>query len=548
MSIFKKTAKTVEPVDLTSKGGALDYIFTELGFFGSAAASVIDSAFSDLSDKIKSKKDTKSNNEAKTEDKKSDETTVTPVKEQNAEEVTTTVTETASEETTTGTEEASTGAEEAAAPVVDENGKVEVSFAVSDSEKTEVNMNPKMVRESSVISPIPGCHIDTAGIAGVSAEDVQPTGIYVEPAAGQINPFFDPQNPMMTQQQFMGAPVSPIPGMAQQPVPTMVMNQGEYQHRSDEPPKPPVVKAEADNVNVDMSNISFGVNPIMPKQWPEGFQPIPAAEKSEGVPFTNAYDNTAMKEQYPLLAEIEAIANSHNESVHFYPFYVQNGQKSDIVVVDTYSADQIQLLHKQFLIDNGKVIDGRTKIFTAYPFEGQPDYDPYVKGKEGSKPEINKALFDQIFTGGTMAISKMRTMHNKDRIAMNMDVAMITCPNLKDSDTKGKLIKLIGEMRKAHVFDEARICCPNSRWVFDKNATNGKISEKNFELNNNGIPMNYGYRHFPTPICKIRSFVEGDQHIIESRASITDGSGNPTEAVRRYKVNDDLTVEKIIQQ
>lgn len=271
-------------------------------------------------------------------------------------------------------------------------------------------------------------------------------------------------------------------------------------HKVDNTQKKPVVKkAEADNVNVDMSNIHIDANPVKPqKQWPDAVA-TPLPEVTDPVVQVNTphFDNSAITSKRGYMADIEKIALECGVQVQMIERMSPNGQPSKLIscIVYTPGSDKPNP-YKGFTVDTGTIIDARAKVFPGivpYGYEDMQSYPILVpKPNNGSKGKqknmVNRDLFVNLFTGGVANLNP-RGMYNHDYMELNKCVALITMPSHQMSRDIRKSIqdRLMAAM-KAGVFAAALKHDPNSRWRFE----DFNKDTKEFVLTNAGVPFRFG--------------------------------------------------------
>lgn len=276
---------------------------------------------------------------------------------------------------------------------------------------------------------------------------------------------------------------------------------GKGNHKVDnpQPPKPPKIKAEEDNVNVDLDAIHVDTNPPKPpKAWPEAVSnPLPQAEVVQ-EPAKPVFDNSQLINKYRYLGDIEKIALSHSVQVQFVPRAGLDGNPNGLISCISYTEPSKPNPYKGFTIDTGVIIDKRAKVYPGIVAEGYEDMQAYPvlvpkedkgeKGKGKSKNVINEKLFDDIFVGGVNMLGP-RGMYSPEFLELNRCVAMITMPtNNMSGEIRKKVRDRLLAALKAGVFATAFQHEPNSRFMFK----NYDKKTGCFTLTNKGVPYRYG--------------------------------------------------------
>lgn len=334
--------------------------------------------------------------------------------------------------------------------------------------------------------------------------------VFAQMNANGANP---QQNPYFAHMQQAAQPMSANPvfmnGMPQQqtfvppiqagPIP------GQGRHKVDNPPpaKKEVKKADADNVDVDLSAL-HGVEtnpPKPPKQWPDSVSAkLPNPGPVEQAPTMPVFDNTAVtnKPNCRYLAEIEKLALECGVQIQMLQRVGVNGSESGLIscVVYTPESDKPNP-YKGFTIDTGMIIDKRAKVFPAILTTGYEDVPafpvliPDPNNKEGGKSKniLNVQLFRDIFTGGVQMLNNATSMYTPDFMELNKSIALITMPTQNmNKETRIKVRDRLMAAMKAGVFKEVHKVDEYSRFVFkhyDK-------KDNSFVLSNSGVPYRFG--------------------------------------------------------
>ena len=318
--------------------------------------------------------------------------------------------------------------------------------------------------------------------------------------SGSVVPDPIPQAPPQVQpQQQYGHPMSSpfVQQMANNFAAQMHPGQGRHKVDVQEPPKPPVQKAEPDNVQVDLSNMTpLEVNPPKPpKEWPEVVaQPVPQAEhvKTELEP---KFDNSQITSSLRYMADIEKVALNLGYQVQMVQRTGPDGNPDGMIAVYTYmDGSPNPIMQKAFTIDTGVIIDRRAKMFPVTlnygyeKFQAYPVLVPVPDSKGKKKNMFNQKLFEDFFRGGIQMLDEKDGMFTPDYRELNENVSLITMPTAHMNGEIRRTIRdrLLAAM-KAGVFEQAKRIEPNSRFRFEN--YDKKTGE--YILTNVGVPVAY---------------------------------------------------------
>ena len=212
-------------------------------------------------------------------------------------------------------------------------------------------------------------------------------------------------------------------------------------------------------------------------------------------------------DKYPALVEVEKYANERQLVIHcqelVFPTIPEN---SGIVCVNTYNAQRRFQQHKSFIIDFGKIIDKRVKLF-PYPDANMvfEQYVPYslffVSTKNGkNRLDVDRKLMRAMFTSGIVGIEGMKKLYPEETMVLNRFIDLITVPDVTD---RNKIIALGTQMCFDGVFEYASRLSPGSRWYMMK--SDNEITFDNFALYNVGCSMAYGIEPKKVVPCTIVS-------------------------------------------
>ena len=300
-----------------------------------------------------------------------------------------------------------------------------------------------------------------------------------------------PQQPVITQ-----PPVKPI-------------------HKVDEPPKQPVKVAEPDKVEVDLNKVDIDdlkKDPSVQKK-PEFIQPMQApapGSVASNQTRENLYDNSAMIAKFNKipLKEIEEIAAKNGVDIIF-----EESPHVGLISVIAVNPDKSTINPKCFTIDTGFIIDKRVKLIDACPrinqntiLENGEFYEVFntVGNKSHAKKVLDEKLFNDIFYGGLMNISK-RPMYSKSYKDLNLKLALITLPTRGlNAEERSSLQEYVIKMDNDGYLDKALSYAPGSRFVFAGNKLD-KDHLSSFTLINEGVPAFYGALYTPVNPVKIIS-------------------------------------------
>lgn len=278
----------------------------------------------------------------------------------------------------------------------------------------------------------------------------------------------------------------------------VTVGKGNHKIDNPQPPKPPKIKAEEDNVDVNLNAIHIDtVPPKPPKAWPDAVNnPLPQAEVQQEVP-TPVFDNSQLINKYRYLGDIEKIALANGVQVQFIPRVGLDNNPNGLISCISYTEPSKPNPYKGFTIDTGVIMDKRAKVYPAIVESGYEDMQAYpvlipkddksdAKGK--SKNVINEQLFNDIFKGGVNMLGP-RGMYSPDYLELNRCVAMITMPtNSMNSETRKAIRDRLLAAVKVGVFTWAFQHEPNSRFMFK----NYDKKTGCFTLSNKGVPYRYG--------------------------------------------------------
>ena len=404
-----------------------------------------------------------------------------------------------------------------------------------DEDEEEVDVVNEAFKEEATVSDV-----GQANMSGGYIRDEDPNlinlagGIVIDvrklehPGSDNVN-YQPPMNPQMVQQPVQQPiiqqpmPVQQPPIMApQQPfnIPQVIPNANENEyleylekkkqmaanvkvgfgnHKIDNPPipKPPVVKAKEDNVDLDIDCLKINVEEKPPKKIPDiisetAEQPEPIVEKKEPV-----FDNSFLKNKYRFISDIEKIALKNDVQVKFLERVDSEGRPNGLISCIAYTAGKAEPnVFKSFTIDTGHIIDRRAKVFPIIVDNGFEDYQAYPvlipkkdedKGKSKSKNVINEKLFDDIFKGG-VAMLNPKGMYTPEYLELNKVVALITMPtNNMNAETRKKVRDRLLDALRSGVFTSALQIEPFSRFMFK---SYDKKTEC-FTLTNVGVPFRF---------------------------------------------------------
>ena len=371
-------------------------------------------------------------------------------------------------------------------------------------------------------------------------DTTEKSSVVPNPAAGfvQQQPAVNPmqQNPaamqqqmpmnQMVQQQMVHQEVNPMkqnPAVAaydnayleylkkQQQAAAIQVGKGNHKVDNPQPPKPPVIKSEKDNVNVDLDAIKVDTNPPKPKkEWPNGVcsPVIPNPEQPVVEEQKALFDNSLLKNKYRYLADIEKIGLDNGVQVRFVERLGLDNNPNGLIDVLSFTGYTNPNEYKCFTIDTGCLYDKRAKVFPGifeYGYEMVNAYPVLVpksedaKGKSKSRNEVNTQLFTDIFKGGVQMLDKVRGMYSNELMELNRNVALITTPTKNmDADTRKKVRDRLFAALNSGVFKAALDIEPNSRFMFK----NYDKKTGCFTLTNQGVPKYFG------TVCTSKNIVE----------------------------------------
>lgn len=344
---------------------------------------------------------------------------------------------------------------------------------------------------------------------------IQDHGVFSDGGAmvpGQVTGYIpNPIGMPIPQQQMI--PASSIPQQAlfpQQMAPQQpVITQPPVKplHKVDEPPKQSIKIADPDKVEVDLNKVDIDdlkKEPTVQKK-PEFIQPMQAPAPGSvvtGGSHENLYDNSAMIAKFNKipLKEIEEIAAKNGVDVIF-----EESPHIGLISVVAVAKNNTSINPKCFTIDTGMIIDKRVKLIDACPrvnpttiLENGEFYEVFntIGNKSHAKKVLDEKLFNDIFYGGLMNISK-RPMYSKAYKDLNLKLALITMPTRGlNAEERSSLQEYIVKMDNDGYFDKAISNAPGSRFVFTQTKLD-KEHLSNFTLTNEGVPAFYGAMYIP---------------------------------------------------
>lgn len=379
----------------------------------------------------------------------------------------------------------------------------------------------RLVDKSTVISPIPGINMDIVkkdndALGSSLIKDIKEPDLSPEAVARDQQTMANIIHQFGYQQQYY-----PRQPQAQYPYSQQPYGYNQFIQQVQPPlsPQQPIIQDQNINIGIDIPK----KEKPQPTRLPDNFTTtIPDVPK---VQFESKFDNREMFVKFAELAHVQKIAEENDVHVRFSEVVFEDGNpNSGIVRVMTVNKENQFIPFKSFYIDFKHIIDNRIKVFPIIdaPLEGQQAYPFYYipnkkERKEGmpNNKEINRKLFDDLFSAGNLMLNKSDGLYNDYKILSNQRCELITTPvrGLK-SDERAKMIQLIQTMSIPNgLFDMALKLCPGSRWRFE--ATNGKgLTHRNFVLTNVNTPMNYGSIPRRVPECRIISMYRDKRHNI----------------------------------
>lgn len=288
----------------------------------------------------------------------------------------------------------------------------------------------------------------------------------------------------------------------QQQAAAIKSGRGNHKVDNPQPPKPPIIKSGADNINVDISAIKIDAKPPKPKKEMPDVVPSEAIVDATAAPVVDekpVFDNSIIKNKYRYLGDIEKIAIDNRVQVLFKERLGLDGNPNGLIDVISYTEGSNQPnSYKCFTIDTGSLYDKRAKVFPGIVQYGYEDMNAYSvlipkndedKSKSKSKNEINFQLFDNIFKGGIQMLDGMRGMYSNEMRELNKCIALITMPTKNmDADTRKKIKDRLFAAMRGGVFKKAFDMEPNSRFIFKSYDKKTKC----FTLSNVGVPKYFG--------------------------------------------------------
>lgn len=376
-------------------------------------------------------------------------------------------------------------------------------------------------------APIPG-NIFTGPDTGVTAvaEVVSDNDGMIDPTAAWGSPMpVEEVPPQMVQQPLQGyvqqAPMVPNPAvmhymqMYQQQMEAMAAQQQQPQQpvpmpasiplQVTEPKKAPKPKkSEADkNVTVGAAPVQVMPNKRDVPEIVQGAAQEAKAPVEHEAPqqLVSCFPQNAQlynSRQLGFLKEIEDIALSHGHQVFFNPHINHQGNLDGLIEVAVYDPSGKNInTFKSFVIDTGRIIDRRVKIFPVFPVDGKVlenvfPFEAFVKGgskNSGGGKKLNVEMFRDIFIGGVAAI-KAPPMYTKELMELNrhIDYASISFPKGTDKMRIPVRDKFLLPMLKRGTFDKINEVCPHARF---RMTVPYNMNTNSIVFENLGVPSYY---------------------------------------------------------
>lgn len=202
--------------------------------------------------------------------------------------------------------------------------------------------------------------------------------------------------------------------------------------------------------------------------------------------------------QLGFLKEIEDIALSRGHQVFFNPHINGQGNLDGLIEVAVYDPSGKNInTFKSFVIDTGRIIDRRVKLFPVFPVDGKVlenvfPFEVFTKGgskNNGGGKKLNADMFRDIFVGGVAAI-KAPPMYTKELMELNrhIDYSSISFPKGTDKMRIPVRDNFLLPLLKRGTFNKINEVCPNARFRMTRPygmKTNSIVFE------NMGVPSYY---------------------------------------------------------
>lgn len=319
---------------------------------------------------------------------------------------------------------------------------------------------------------------------------VQQAPMVLNPAVMQYMQMYQQQMEAMAAQQ---QPRQPIPMPASIPL------------QVTEPKKAPKPKKnEADkNVTVGAAPVQVIPNKRDVPEIVQGAAQEAKAPVEHDIPqqLVSCFPQNAQlynSRQLGFLKEIEDIALNHGHQVFFNPHINHQGNLDGLIEVAVYDPSGKNInTFKSFVIDTGRIIDRRVKIFPVFPVDGKVlenvfPFEAFVKGgskNNGGGKKLNVEMFRDIFIGGVAAI-KAPPMYTKELMELNrhIDYASISFPKGTDKMRIPVRDKFLLPMLKRGTFDKINEVCPHARF---RMTVPYNVNTNSIVFENLGVPSYY---------------------------------------------------------
>ena len=204
---------------------------------------------------------------------------------------------------------------------------------------------------------------------------------------------------------------------------------------------------------------------------------MPKVENPKAEPFVSRFDNSEAIALYPVMGEIEALANSCNVDIAMS--VIRDNLKNPIGFIDCNShVNGIPVAQKHFIVDMGNIIDFRVKMFPDQQYSGIANIEnltPYFVYQENrndkQKKRLNVDMFKSYFLGGEMNITD-KPAYSKKYMDLHkvLDLRTLNTKGMRTEDRKF-IQNLMVEHLENGFFTKWQRVNPNIRFGFIKAIT-----------------------------------------------------------------------------
>lgn len=260
------------------------------------------------------------------------------------------------------------------------------------------------------------------------------------------------------------------------------------------PPIQTVEEPEDDKVKV---SINIDETPSLNKKvkYPGPIQEVTNPPEEELV-FENKFDNSELIAKFPILKNIQDVANDNKVHAKF-----TESATTGIILVDSYDQNR-RLDIRCFILDMGMIIDNRVKVYPfnkemigdSLNFELSHAFTATIRDnsdpkKKGAKQKFNYALFDIIFKGGINSLADQQGMFSAELMKANRYVDMISMLKYVRNKQQREIVrKNIINLSNTGFFENLRMQANDYEIRFKVTY----VDKDNTIKLENGAPVNYG--------------------------------------------------------